>query len=136
MLDFDPVLLTGDPEIDAQHRELFARVGAMLEASRAHRSREEVGRLLDFLGDYVVSHFSTEERRMETLGYPDIEAHRAEHRAFVKEFGALYAEYKAEGPGPLFVIRVGNRITGWLRGHIYQTDRALGGWLLAGGREP
>lgn len=132
-LEFDPVLLTGHSDIDAQHRELFARLGALLDASREHRGRAEVARLLDFLGDYVVSHFSIEERVMAEAGYPGLEAHREEHRRFVKEFAALYEEFKAEGPGPLFAIRVGNRVTAWLREHIYRTDRALGEWLRTRG---
>lgn len=129
LLEFDDALLTGIDAIDGQHRELFARVNALIRASEALRGREESARLLDFLGDYVVQHFTAEERAMEEAGFPGLEAHRAEHRGFVKEFAALYAEFKEEGPGPLFAIRVGNRVTGWLRSHIYRSDRALGEWL-------
>jgi hemerythrin len=130
-VEFDPVLLTGVDEIDRQHRELFARVGALLEASRNQRSREEVIRLLEFLGGYVVEHFGAEERRMEEAGYPKIDGHRAEHRQLVKELEVLRHELKSEGPTRLFVIRVGNRVTEWLREHIYRTDRLLGEWLRA-----
>lgn len=128
-LELDDVLVTGHPGIDAQHRELFARVGALLDSSRQRRSRDEVARMLDYLGDYVVTHFALEEQVMAETGYAGLEAHRAEHQRFVKEFAALYEEFKVEGPGPLFVIRVGNRITAWLREHIYRTDRALGEFL-------
>ena len=128
-LEFDPVLLTGDDEIDAQHRELFDRIRTLLEASRNRRSREEVIRLLEFMGGYVVHHFACEEHRMEATGYPKIEGHRAEHRQLVKELEILRHELKSEGPSALFVIRVGNRVTEWLREHIYRTDRLLGEWL-------
>jgi hemerythrin len=129
MLPFDPVLLTGVDDIDEQHRELFARIGQLLEASRNRRSREEVVRLLEFLGHYVIDHFAAEERIMITAGYPNIDGHRAEHTQFVKELEILRHELKSEGPSNLFVIRVGNRVTEWLREHIYRTDRALGAWL-------
>ena len=129
MIEFDPVLLTGVPAIDQQHRELFERVGTLLEASRSRRSREEVLRLLEFLGQYVVEHFAAEEREMLRSGYPKREAHELEHRQFVKEFEILRLELKSEGPTRLFVIRVGNRVTEWLREHIYRTDRLLGAWL-------
>ena len=46
-----------------------------------------------------------------------------------QEFGILYREFKAEGPTTLFIIRVGNRVTGWLREHIYRTDRSLVDYL-------
>jgi hemerythrin len=122
---WDKNLETGDPEIDGQHRELFARIDKLLAASREGRSREEVAQTLTFLGDYVVHHFAAEERMMAAADYPELEAHRAEHARFVQEFTILYREFKAEGPSTLFIIRVGNRVTGWLREHIYRTDRTL-----------
>jgi len=128
-ITFDKNLETGDAEIDQQHRELFDRIDKLLAASRDKRSREEVGQTLTFLGDYVVHHFSAEERMMEAAAYPEIAAHRAEHARFVQEFTILYNEYKSEGPTTLFIIRVGNRVTGWLREHIYRTDRTLVQWL-------
>jgi len=124
-ITWDRNLETGDPEIDGQHRELFDRIDKLLAASREKRSREEVGQTLTFLGDYVVEHFAAEERMMVLADYPEIEAHRAEHARFVQEFGILYREFKTEGPSTLFIIRVGNRVTGWLREHIYRTDRSL-----------
>jgi hemerythrin len=128
-LEFDPVLLTGHDEIDAQHRELFDRIRRLLEASRNHRSREEVVRLLEFLGSYVVEHFALEDRIMDDSAYPRIEGHRAEHREFIRQIEILRHELKSEGPSALFAIRVGNRVTGYLREHIYRTDRLLGEWL-------
>jgi hemerythrin len=130
-LSLDPLLLTGVDEIDAQHRELFARVGALLEASRNRLGREEVVRTLEFLGQYVVDHFALEERMMVAAGYPRFEGHRAEHHHFVKEFEILRHELKSEGPTRLFVIRVENRVTEWFREHIYRTDQLLAAWLKA-----
>jgi hemerythrin len=131
MLEFDPILLTGVDEVDRQHREMFARVGALLEASRNHRSKEEVLRMVEYLGTYAVEHFAAEERQMDRTGYARAEAHRQEHRQFAKELEVLRHELATEGPSVLFVIRVGNRVTEWLREHIYRTDRLLGEWLRA-----
>jgi len=131
VLEFDPILLTGVDEIDRQHREMFARVGALLEATRERRSREEVLRLVEFMGSYAAEHFAAEEAAMTRTGYPKAEAHRLEHRQFVKELEVLRNELAADGPTALFVIRVGNRVTEWLREHIYRTDRLLGEWLRA-----
>ena len=130
-IELDPLLLTGNDEIDAQHRELFARIQTLLDASRSQRSREEVVRLLEYLGGYVVDHFAAEERMMEESGYPRLGGHRAEHLQFVKELAILRHELKSEGPTKIFVIRVGNRVTEWLREHIYRTDRILADWLRA-----
>ncbi len=129
MLEFDPILLTGVDDIDRQHREMFERVDALLEATRNRRSKEEVLRMMEYLGRYAVEHFDAEEREMERTAYPRAEAHRLEHRQFVKELEVLRQELATEGPSVLFIIRVGNRVTEWLREHIYRTDKLLGEWL-------
>lgn len=129
MLEFDPILLTGIEDIDRQHREMFARIGALLDATRNRRSKEEVLRLMEYLGAYVVEHFGAEEREMDRTEYPRAEAHRLEHHQFMKELEVLRQELATEGPSVLFVIRVGNRVTEWLREHIYRTDKLLGEWL-------
>ncbi len=129
MLEFDDILLTGVEDIDRQHRELFARIAALLDATRTRRSGEEVLRLMEYLGSYAVDHFAAEEREMDRTEYPQAEGHRLEHRQFVKELEVLRHELATEGPSVLFVIRVGNRVTEWLREHIYRTDKLLGEWL-------
>ena len=128
-LEFDPVLLTGVEAIDRQHGELFAKIGALLDAARARQGRAQVPEMLDYLGRYVVEHFATEEKVMDAAGYPKLEAHRQEHRQFVKEVEALRRDLEKEGATPLVVIRVGARVTEWLREHIYRTDRLLGEFL-------
>jgi hemerythrin len=60
-------LAVGIPEIDQQHQELFLRLERLLRGI-VGGEREEVGRLLEFLGDYVVRHFGAEERWM-AVGY-------------------------------------------------------------------
>lgn len=128
-----PALALGHEEIDSQHREMFRRAARLCEAM-ASGDGTTVARLFDFLGTYVVDHFAAEERLMATAGYPKLEGHRAEHRQLVKELEILRHELQTEGPTNLFVIRVGNRVTEWLREHIYRTDRALGAWLRTGTR--
>jgi hemerythrin len=122
-ISWDTSLETGDPEIDEQHRELFRRIDQLLAATRDRRARTEVGRLLTFLGDYVVVHFKAEEQLMVEANYPELEAHRNEHQRFVDEYARLFEDYRADGPGPVFVIKFGNRVTAWLCEHICRTDR-------------
>jgi hemerythrin-like metal-binding protein len=126
---WDPALLVGIPEIDQAHQELFRRLDALHEAIRGGRSREEVGRTLTFLHDYALQHFSAEQALMAERAYPGAADHRAEHEAFVGELEALEAEYRRDGPTASLIIRVNTQLTGWLRSHIYRTDRALVAFL-------
>jgi hemerythrin len=130
-VSWDRSLETGDPEIDEQHRELFRRIDQLMAATHDRRARAEVGRLLTFLGDYVVDHFEAEERLMAEYGYPEAALHQLEHRRFVDEYARLYQDYQAEGPGPVFVVKFGNRVTAWLCEHICRTDRRLADHLAS-----
>ncbi len=126
---WDPDLSVGVEAIDAQHQELFARIDRLLDALRERHGAAEVGRLLEYLGEYVLAHFSSEEKLMLERAYPHYDAHRQEHQRFIREFGALRAEHAKEGPTVVLLIRVTNRVTAWLREHIYRADRELAAFL-------
>ena len=130
-ISWDRSLETGEPEIDDQHRELFRRIDKLVAATQDRRARAEVGRLLTFLGDYVVSHFEAEERLMAESGYPEAGLHRSEHLHFVAEYARLFEDYRCFGPGPEFVVKFGNRVTAWLCEHICRTDRRFADYLAA-----
>lgn len=122
---------TGVGEIDAQHRELLGQIDRLLRAIAGEPAA--VGRLLDFLGDYAVSHFDMEERLMEHHGYPAAEAHREAHSSFVRTFGRLRYDYDLDGLTEGFAELVSGWLVEWLKGHILDVDLALGRWLVARG---
>lgn len=128
-IGWDGSLEIGVPTIDRQHRELFERLDALLEAAHARRSAEEVGRCLGFLSEYVETHFGDEERIMREGGYPRAPEHLAEHARFRADLDALLREFLADGATALLVVKVNARVATWLREHISRTDRVLGAWL-------
>lgn len=122
-------LATGVDEIDNQHKELFFRINQLFFASGTAKSKEEVVRLIDFLGEYVVSHFNTEETYMVMHHYPDYEFHKAQHTAFLNEFSDLKKRYQEEGATSHLVIVLQQRVFDWLRKHICKVDKVLGAFL-------
>lgn len=130
-LSWDPTLVTGFPAIDEQHEQLFAHIDALLQAIRSGRSRDEVGRTLAFLADYVQTHFAAEEELMRATAYPGYPEHRAEHEVFTRDLATLEEEYQRNGPSPGLVLRVNGRVTSWLREHIHRVDRLLAEHLRA-----
>ncbi len=124
-LQWTDALAIGVPEIDAQHQEMFRRVDRLLEATRRN-DPAEVGALLGFLREYVVTHFGAEEKLMQEARYPGYRVHRAEHERFVEGLRSLEAEYAAEGPSARLLFRMNRQIGDWLRDHVYLTDSALG----------
>ena len=122
-------LLTGVREIDEQHRELFARFGALLNACNEGKGNEEVLRLFTFLDEYVVSHFSAEERIMRSCGYPDYPEHRQQHQKFVRDLGELKQQFRDGGAGLSLVISTNQMMIEWLTRHIEKMDKELAGHL-------
>lgn len=128
-------LLLGVPTIDAQHRELVARVGTVVSAVDARPG--EVGALLDFLGEYALSHFATEERLMGLHGYPDsaANAHRDAHQSFVRAFSGLRYDVDVEGMTRGITDRIQKWMVGWLMEHILGMDHALAMWIRSTGEK-
>ncbi|MHB9035807.1 MAG: hemerythrin domain-containing protein, partial [Armatimonadota bacterium] len=56
-VQWTPDLAVGVREIDDQHRELFKRVNDLLEAMSKGKGRDEIAKVVAFLGNYVVTHF-------------------------------------------------------------------------------
>jgi hemerythrin len=78
-IEWDSKFETGHPRIDFEHRVFVDLIRALAEAGRRGDSAERVGRLLQELTLYAQFHFFSEEGIMIDVGYPELDAHRAEH---------------------------------------------------------
>lgn len=62
MPTWSPSLAIGVPEIDDQHRTLFERAGRFAAAVHGHERNARLEELFDFLAEYALEHFASEER--------------------------------------------------------------------------
>ena len=124
MPSWTPTLLTGHAAIDTHHQEIFARMDA-LHAAMLRGERSETSRLIEFLGQYVLEHFSAEEAIMESAQYPFLEPHRREHREFVRDYDRFREEFDAHGPTASLTLRANEWLQRWLTTHVTGTDVTL-----------
>lgn len=122
-------LATGVSIIDEQHKELFVRINALLEACNQGKGKVEVGNVIDFLEGYVITHFAEEERHMITGNYPAYREHKTQHAEFMNNFAQLKAAFRDEGPGVHIVVTANHMVVEWLRTHIRKVDKALAAFL-------
>jgi hemerythrin len=122
-------LLTGNEEIDNQHKELFARFNALLDACDGGRGKEEVSRLLQFLAAYVKEHFAAEELLQASRGFPDYPEHRRQHEEFVARLARLREQFEQEGATLSLVIETNQMMVSWLINHISAMDKKFGAFL-------
>ncbi|ACF13531.1 hemerythrin-like metal-binding protein [Chloroherpeton thalassium ATCC 35110] len=81
---WSPELETGIIWQDLQHKELVEAVKTLYTAISKKKPEEEVQKIVAFLYDYTVHHFSMEEKHMEEYGYPDMLQHVDQHQRFIR----------------------------------------------------
>ncbi|PKN09207.1 MAG: hemerythrin [Deltaproteobacteria bacterium HGW-Deltaproteobacteria-8] len=120
-------LETGIAEIDAQHRKLVDIGNRVIEAVQEKLGTLCVDEIVKELREYTVVHFQEEEARMESLHYPDCEAHHVEHERLknqVKQWQReIYTKEMVDASEVLAFLR------GWLIDHIMHSDMAFKAWL-------
>jgi hemerythrin len=131
-IEWNEKLLTGNNNIDEQHKELFRRFDTLLEACNQRKGKEEVQNLLLFLGDYVKTHFAMEEGLQQRSGYLYYPAHKEQHDGFVRELEELEKQFETEGATLSLVIQTNQRMVDWLINHINVKDKDLAVYLRTG----
>lgn len=121
--------LIGHDAIDRQHKELFTAFNALLEAGRIGQGKQKIEELLDFLDGYALFHFGEEKKLMESLKYPDLAEHLAEHNVFLQMLSQLRANFKADGSTMDLLVEINESLLRWIITHIRKTDTKLAAYM-------
>jgi hemerythrin len=113
---------TGIAKIDEQHRQLFDTLNGINDAFRNDKGSEELFKTLEFLTNYTVMHFNTEEELQEKYNYPDYAAHKQMHESFKTTVLDFIQRLNKEGPNSSLVNLVIKTIGEWLVDHIRKQD--------------
>ncbi|MCX7796023.1 MAG: bacteriohemerythrin [bacterium] len=116
-------LLTGVTVVDSQHKELFRRINELLDS--AGKSRERVQEITNFLQNYIVNHFGTEERLMLKTGYSDYQAHKGAHDKYSQEFKELKESIDREGVNINLTVKMNSLLIDWWINHINKVDKKM-----------
>ena len=135
-IQWRPDLSIGYDVIDNQHKELFVRVNRLLEAMTKGEGKQEVEKVVNFLGEYVMTHFKDEEGLMQKSNYPDFASHKAFHTQLIRTYTDLKVKINYEGVTPATTILVQRQLGDWLVNHIGKQDQAFGAYLKSLGTIP
>ena len=125
IVNWTPELSINHDLIDKQHQELFIRMKDLIMSIGNENNSIEVAKMIDFLGEYVVIHFSTEEELMQKFNYVDFALHKAQHQRFIQRFSKLEADYKARGGRLYLTLQIQEELINWLLNHIAGSDQKL-----------
>ena len=83
------------------------------------------------LKDYTESHFSDEEELMKKIGYPEIEAQKRAHSAFVEKLVNIdFRELEAmDDNQEEYLMDLIGFLLGWLSNHILASDKKIGKYI-------
>jgi hemerythrin len=117
----------GVDQMDADHKRLIAIINKVDEADKAGKSVQWV---LEELRSYTEYHFKAEEERMKAAGYPDIEEHMREHKAFIQWLMTVERTYNLAPDAHFHIAESVNQyLSDWLTHHILLVDMQYKGVL-------
>ena len=123
-------LRTGHDTIDRQHQELydsFRGVTQLLDMPDVNM-KYWFGMVMRKTEEYVLTHFTDEEKLMAELRYPDLAQHRLQHQEIVEALKVRQMTFKllqteAEKMAEARVLLC--FINDWLNDHVLVSDQAL-----------
>jgi hemerythrin len=112
---------TGINTVDTQHKKLVDLINELHDAMTKGQGNQALGKIMNELVNYTVTHFSAEERMMKQAGYADFDAHKKIHDEFTAKVRQMQKDL--EGGRKMMSLQVSTFLKDWLSGHILGTDR-------------
>lgn len=121
---------TGIPMIDEEHKQLFAiiaKTNEVIHAELLHDKYDEIMGILTQLREYTEMHFADEEAYMAEISYPDLEAQKLAHSAFVEKLVEidLFDLDAMDDNQQAYLESLIDFLSGWLTNHILNMDKRI-----------
>ncbi len=126
LLDWNSSLSVDVSAMDEEHKKLITLVNNLNEAMKQGKTKDEMDRVFNELARYTQSHFASEERYLDKIGYPGAAQQKKEHAELMNQVTAFKADYDA-GKAMISVKLMGF-LRDWVRNHIQKTDKQYGVW--------
>lgn len=125
---------TGIELVDNEHRRLFEIIhdtNDLIHAELLHDKYDEIMRLLAELRDYTEVHFRDEEALMERIHYPELDAQKRAHTAFVERLVEIDLSEldDMDDNQQEYLIDLIQFLAGWLINHILGSDKKIGDYI-------
>ncbi|MEG2787265.1 MAG: bacteriohemerythrin [Romboutsia sp.] len=115
-------LLTGNSQIDNEHKELIKAINDLLEACSKGKGRAELEKTVKFLSSYTKTHFAHEEVLQMKYRYPDYINHKKYHQHFISTVDDIQRKLMESGPSISLVGEINSKVATWIISHIKRED--------------
>ena len=117
--------------LDNDHKHLFDLLNKTYDACSTSMQPENYPLIVNELIDYLNKHFAVEETYMNSIGYPDLAAHRLEHRRFYDQVSAYRKKsYEGKEDYTRELTELSELIYNWLRQHILNVDQQYTNFVM------
>ncbi len=128
LITWEQAYAVGHPEIDDDHRRVLELINDLDAAVAADEPAEAVAAGFAALSRHVAEHFAREERVMAERGYPDLAAHRQEHRRLAADFESFRGRFLAGARAGMHGRELMFLATWWVS-HIVRSDMRSIPWI-------
>lgn len=119
--------------IDRQHKELFERFNKFLKVVRSEQSMEEkiddIEETFNFMGEYVIAHFQSEEAVQKKYNFPEYERHHQIHENFKKDVMEFKRKFEEDKYNEELIMEFSGRILTWLINHVTGEDQKISKYI-------
>ena len=123
---FSKPYLTGYPEIDEEHEDLFTVVEEFNVAVRSRAEPDLIEKMISVACNYADYHFTHEETIMRNMGYPFHNEHKKCHELFLSTIQRLQQEFAS---GQEISAEISYFLKSWIRDHVFGIDKELAAFL-------
>jgi hemerythrin len=118
-------------EINDQHKTLIQAINDLFEACSEGKGRKKIAETMDFLQNYIDTHFGDEEKLQIRYGYPEYLSHKKLHEEFVQSVNEYKNMLETQGPTIVLVAKLNSFISNWLTFHISREDKKIGDYIMS-----
>lgn len=119
----------GVPAIDEQHEELVLQFERLSKAVIEGGGVEGIGKLLSYLKQYAVSHFTDEENLMVLYKYPGLEEQRKQHEIFKENIDMLTDMLIRNVPNREIAIKIDATLIRYFINHVRNLDAKIADFM-------
>lgn len=133
MIPWTDIYQLGIPEIDDQHRCIFAMLSdikSLMDKKGEVANYDDVLAAFDKLNDYTIWHFYYEEKIMRDSHYPEVEKrlHEWEHYDFIEHVGMIKKRDFDKNESTVLSNTI-EFMKNWVEKHLVGADCKLGTFL-------
>lgn len=122
---------TGIEFVDEEHKVLFSIIEEawkLVKEEYLFDKFDEIMKIIDKLREYTEIHFSDEEKYMEQIHYPQLEAQKQAHDMFIERIVEIDPQTMEEldDNQQEYLTELIDFLIGWLTNHILKMDKKIG----------